>query len=1214
MPARTMPKRRTPLLAPLPAPSAALLLLLLQLALFAGPAQPDKTNGNDAISVAANAASGHRHIHSAAPSLTLMKRDASSEEERSAAATNVQQQQQQQQRLDFSAYVNDFNLQAEASIPEDIFDQHDADIGEDAAAQMQYAEPADDEADEYEAADIILESQRPTSRNFTVYLAKDGKTVKKKYHNNNNGNNSNNNNKNHYSYKLKNNKESMPTKRVANEEEAATKSTSGDDNDSAKDNNGKKNDEVDSDNERNGNGYGYGYGYSNGNENGAGAGAGTGYGDEDTGEDNAEDGKPNANFDSKSFAYKKFKNMHEQQNQQSQKEQQQQTKQQQQQQHQQEQANANGPARQQEQQERNAARQWQREQQQQPAVEQLFDSIEILNERKFNKALGQSTLLAAEDVAGEDIMAIGDIEDNFGNDKVLAENIKSAIDNDESAVSKEMIMSPAETSTTATPSASTSTSTTPTTSSTSTTPATTTTQAATAPAAPSGSSSRRDLLAPIGRKPKRHGNGHSAMSWPGSRSYEKKNYGIGRLHAADFELNAEDVGELHYYDGEQHSRGSDDGAGKTETNYLSSYLGHMVNGTKQQQHQQKKEQKQPQLQEQQEQRFLDDVEQQGEQRTSQLELESTLRYQPDATTASPSAFERFKALRRSSRRNGHKSHKKRYKDYLKHSSALSVKQRKDREQHAQKWHQQRQLAEKQEREQEKEREREQQKQQQQQEQQQEKQRERTEQETHAHASPIFALGVRPQRNTPKPFYEGQVNYYDHQEEQPLQPLGTHHTEMERLIASDNDNWYRRISPVLRNGIKSTEMHKQHQQQHQANHHHHLKHHYHQHHHHKHARQRLPNPYQRKAPAQLATPPTTPQPPLPPPKPQLGHQITELEQLERYYAKWPHLARVQFQVYDEHYREAHPELYGDYDADDDYETAAELEEAQQDHGAEANLPPYIKKYNRRNKQLLNLLEGTLPPPTATPFPGIWSGSQLQPGPHESAPIRVDDDYVKQKRRRYQQRYEDVFAQQHSSSSSSGVGSGSGSPTTTPATLSSSPASQLNQLPEEDKQLDEHQLTAAVDFWQREVETKAGSKPPSPHTSTSKPALYKLPLYPAIAGSFLGTPRSRSAQFVANVSGRGQGSWHPAAPAAPLGANNHVDAHNATAPPFSPLNSFVYHRVVDGIGAASSLSSSSLSRKQRLPFVAITDRRLESVGAHKLAGEQHKELEQNHFPMP
>lgn len=518
----------------------------------------------------------------------------------------------------------------------------------------------------------------------------------------------------------------------------------------------------------------------------------------------------------------------------------------------------------------------------------------------------------------------------------------------------------------------------------------------------------------------------------------------------------------------------------------------------------------------------------------------------------------------------------------------------------QKWQQEQQQAEKQEREQERQQEREQKREQ--------EQEQKQERETRAHASPIFALGVRPQRITPKPFYEGQVNYYDHQEEQQSQPLGTHHTEMERLIANDNDNWYRRISPVLRNGIKSTELQKQQQQQHLANHHHHLKHHYHQHHHHKHARQRLPNPYQRKAPAQPATPPTTPQPPLPPPKPQLGHQITELEQLERYYAKWPHLARVQFQVYDEHYRESHPELYADYDSDDDYETAAELEEAQQDHGEEANLPPYIKKYNRRNKQLLNLLEGTLPPPTATPFSGVWSGSQLQPGPHESAPIRLDDEYVKQKRRRYQQRYEDVFAQQHSGAGGSG-GNGDSS-TTTPATLTSSPAAQLNQLPEEEKQLDEHQLSAAVDFWQREIETKAVAKPP--HT-TSKPALFKLPLYPAIAGSFLGTPRSRSAQFVANVSGRGQGSWH-AAPPSPISSNNNENNHNTTAPPFSPLNSFVYHRVVDGIGAASSLSSSSLSRKQRLPFVAITDRRLDSVSSHKMVGEPHKEFEQNHFPMP
>jgi len=40
--------------------------------------------------------------------------------------------------------------------------------------------------------------------------------------------------------------------------------------------------------------------------------------------------------------------------------------------------------------------------------------------------------------------------------------------------------------------------------------------------------------------------------------------------------------------------------------------------------------------------------------------------------------------------------------------------------------------------------------------------------------------------TGKPFYEGQVNYYDNQQQ--LDVDLKHHTEMERLIAHDNGNW------------------------------------------------------------------------------------------------------------------------------------------------------------------------------------------------------------------------------------------------------------------------------------------------------------------------------------------------------------------------------------------------------------------------------------------
>jgi len=128
---------------------------------------------------------------------------------------------------------------------------------------------------------------------------------------------------------------------------------------------------------------------------------------------------------------------------------------------------------------------------------------------------------------------------------------------------------------------------------------------------------------------------------------------------------------------------------------------------------------------------------------------------PTVTASPSSAFERFKALRRSRQRTGHKSHKKRYKDYLKRqhpkmevtsppeiAPAATISTR-----HLQKL---------------------------------QKERERS-----THSAPIFAIGLRPQRPlvaTGKPFYEGQVNYYDNQQQ--LDVDLKHHTEMERLIAHD----------------------------------------------------------------------------------------------------------------------------------------------------------------------------------------------------------------------------------------------------------------------------------------------------------------------------------------------------------------------------------------------------------------------------------------------
>ncbi|XP_016954602.1 uncharacterized protein LOC108027595 [Drosophila biarmipes] len=1104
----------------------------------------------------------------------------------------------QDKDFDFAAYVNDFNLQEEASIPEDIFDQHDGDIRDEDAdsAHIQYAPSAaatgeeedaaaaaeDDEDvglmeeddDASEAADIVLESQRPTSRNFSVYLDA------KKYQNNKNQKRSKDkkNNISHYNYKLKNNKEN----RRLPKETAAVAAAAG------------KSEKTES------------------LVLGGGGKSKFTSGEEDDG----------ANFGRQSFAYKKLKKMHEQHSQQ----------------------------------EKERKRGDDGDLLGEYPTSQLFDAIEILNERKFNKPSDESTdkfPQKEQEKSRQVDEAIGDIEDNLDNDEALPsenddddddegddEDIKSPIDNDELAKKYPVATSattkvPVHTAPTAAEATSSSSTTT-----------TTSTPAASTTAAPR-------TLPTIGRKLKRNFVGPSQ---PETRYYGS--YDIGRIrasavqeednHGEDKDEQQQDVGELHYYDTSSSPRklvAFD--PENSEENYLAGFYAGKVNAT---------EKKQPQLQhvvapQQHATRYVDDdyAEQQPpaekskpenpweksaekleeEQDQDPLEdgklesdLESALqRYHeasPTVTAAAPSsAFERFKALRRSRQRTGHKSHKKRYKDYLKRHPKKEVTEPPVEignppptisARHLQKL---------------------------------QKERERS-----THSAPIFALGLRPQRPLPttgKPFYEGQVNYYDNQP--PLDVDLKHHTEMERLIAHDNGNWYRRISPVLRNGIKSDPPSKErhhrdghlgHQQRQHQHHHHHHHHQSHNHHHHKpaHLRSRPSNPYQRKSPAAgspsvaaaAPPPPPPPTPPLPPPKPQLGHQITELEHLERYYAKWPHLARVQFQVYDEHYRESHPELYADYE--DDYESAAELEEAQQERGEEANLPPYIKKYNRRNKQLLNLLEGTLPTPTLDP-------GQSSLG--STASIRLDDEYLKEKRRRYHQHqhFEDLFAQQRSRFSTTAppkeeVTLAQKDPDPVPVTSTSPPPS--NQLPEEDAPVASDEVVSGdpapetLDFWQREMARKVGGSSASTST-TPKPALFKLPSYPAIAGSFLGTPRSRSrsAQFVANVAGRGQSSWprletsnsteKPAGGGGSegegggAGAGGGAPGGGGRGDP-SPLNSFVYHRVIDGIGlgGASGLGSSR-GKQSRLPFVAITDRRLE-----KSLAERHKDFEQNHFPMP
>lgn len=647
-------------------------------------------------------------------------------------------------------------------------------------------------------------------------------------------------------------------------------------------------------------------------------------------------------------------------------------------------------------------------------------------------------------------------------------------------------------------------------------------------------------------------------------------------------------------------------------------------------------------------------------------------------------------------------------------------------------------------------------------------------------SPIFLLKSTQRGSHPatiKPtFYEGQINYYLETEDDDDALLGGGRGNEARFITKgdrmDANDWYRRLSPVLRNGVKSSAGNQQQDDRTVGGKastaaisggsgytpYHHYRNHHQRHHHHQNHHSSRNHAYQRKMIPKKPIVTTTP---MPPPSrkhsaadetaaiQELGHQITDLKEFERYYAKWPHLARVQSQLHDEQLREQ-LELqnlqqqqmgnYQDYEYDEDYFEALQgigMGGMNDQASPEENLPPYIRKYNRRNKQLLDLLEGTLPPPTRPPPQLRWSGSKLQPGPRDSSvgsmAVRIDDDYLKEKRKRYHQRQKqihDLFEQQRGTTTTQ-------APTPYPYVNSNdkenqnnneSPNELENHLPDEDVSIsmetqehfdsnaDEHKI------WQKEIASKSssaastakstaflsssssnpGNSPihwqmeklitPSPRAGaipvtasttslapTPKPAIFKLPSYPSIAGSYIQRPRSRSAQFAPSsgseyrrvtpnlygsnsnsnfinaggfvaynghsMSTNGKSmaarftgtdeqkhttSLPPLQSSAAGGVTSNTSKSNSnqgkgssaksssssspssasSSSPASVSNSFVYHRVVD---ASPRLVGAGLTgRKQRLPFVAITDRRLET--SKKSLTDHQKDFEQNHYPLP
>lgn len=292
----------------------------------------------------------------------------------------------------------------------------------------------------------------------------------------------------------------------------------------------------------------------------------------------------------------------------------------------------------------------------------------------------------------------------------------------------------------------------------------------------------------------------------------------------------------------------------------------------------------------------------------------------------------------------------------------------------------------------------------------------------------------------------------------------------------------------------------------------------------------------------------------------------------------------------------------------------------DKGVEEFIPPYVRKYNRRNKQLFNLLKGTTTTTTTT---------SAAPGP-----------LVVKRRRNHQRKHhyhshknpkwliEDLFEEQKANPNNPNANNENQYSylnkrrTTTKSSLSSLPTTSTvasattitststtveppvddefkllvqNNFPGEDVSLemdvaenenledDDVVDSEKESYWQPEMEKSYGNQ-------NSLINGNHLPPPPSIRRSHLGKTFDTLYE-------------------------KSKEMKTQTAHPSTPVHQFFYHR----IDAPRTVGVGETGRKQRLPFVAITDRRLEpskllSSGGTVAANAAVSKRENNILPMP
>lgn len=300
----------------------------------------------------------------------------------------------------------------------------------------------------------------------------------------------------------------------------------------------------------------------------------------------------------------------------------------------------------------------------------------------------------------------------------------------------------------------------------------------------------------------------------------------------------------------------------------------------------------------------------------------------------------------------------------------------------------------------------------------------------------------------------------------------------------------------------------------------------------------------------------------------------------------------------------------------------------DKGVEEFIPPYVRKYNRRNKQLFNLLKGTMTTTTTTtttsaPGPKRRRNNQRKHHyhSHKNPKWLIEDLFEEQKANpnnpnaNNENQY-NYYMNKRRTTTKSAVTAGTtttvASATTTTSTIQPPVDDEFkllvqNNFPgvdeEEEEELeddvsvemntlddmgvpgvDSEKEAEANNYWQQEMEKSYGNQNSLiDNNNLSQP--------PSIRRSHLG----RSFDILYEKS-------------------KEMKNQTVQQQPSQPVHQFFYHR----IDAPRTVGVGESGRKQRLPFVAITDRRLDpskvvtSGGA--VAGVAALKRENNILPMP